>query len=103
VADSSVFDRVCSELEARTSLDRLAVRGTIRIALKNAGLDAASVDAAQMGVVLRKLVPAELAARGVGDAAALCERIAEEIAGLRSDGARDRAAEAAATIGRFGS
>jgi hypothetical protein len=103
VADSSVFDRVCSELEARTSLDRLAVRGTIRIALKNAGLDAASVDAAQMGVVLRKLVPAELAARGVGDGPALCERIAEEIAGLRSDGSRDRAAEAAATIGRFGS
>jgi hypothetical protein len=103
VADSPVFDRVCTELEARTSLDRLAVRGTIRIALKNAGLDAAAVDAAQMGVVLRKLVPAELAARGVAGAPALCERIAEEIAGLRTDGVRDRAAEAAATIGRFGS
>jgi hypothetical protein len=103
VADSSVFDRVCSELEARTSLDRLAVRGTIRIALKNAGLDAASVDAAQMGVVLRMLVPAELAARGVAGAPALCEAVAEEIAGLRTDGVRDRAAEAAATIGRFGS
>jgi hypothetical protein len=103
VADSPVFDRVCAELEARTSLDRLAVRGTIRIALKSAGLEAAAVDAAQMGVVLRKLVPGELSARGVEGGPALCERIAEEIAGLRSDGVRDRAAEAAATIGRFGS
>jgi hypothetical protein len=103
MADSAVFDRVSADLEARTSLDRLAVRGTIRIALKNAGLDAAAVDAAQMGVVLRKLVPAELAARGVTGAPALCEQIAEEIAGLRTVSVRDRAAEAAATIGRFGS
>ena len=103
MADSTVFDRVCAELESRTSLDRLAVRGTIRIALKNAGLEAAAVDAAQMGVVLRKLVPAELASRGVADAPALCDQIAEEIAGLRTEGVRDRAAEAAATIGRFGS
>ena len=53
VSDSPVFDRTCDELEQRTTLDRLAARGTVRIALKSAGLEVTSVDAAQMGVVLR--------------------------------------------------
>jgi hypothetical protein len=103
VSDSPVFDRVCEELERRTSLDRLASRGTVRLALKSAGLDVASVDAAQMGVVLRKLLPAELAHRGIDGAAALCESLSETIAGVRVDTARDRAAQAAATIARLGS
>jgi len=103
MADSPVFERACTELEQRTSLDRLAARGTIRIALKSAGLDVAGVNAAQMGVVLRKLLPAELSTRGVEDAGALCETIANLLAGMSFEVAQDRAAQAAATIARFGS
>jgi hypothetical protein len=103
MADSPVFDRACSELEQRTSLDRLAARGTIRIALKSAGLDVAGVTAAQMGVVLRRVLPAELATRGIEDAVAVCAAIANLLAGMSFEVAQDRAAEAAATIARFGS
>jgi hypothetical protein len=42
MADSPCFDRVCAALESETSLDRIEARGTVRLALKGAGLDAAS-------------------------------------------------------------
>ena len=67
MADSAVFDWVCGELEQRSSLDRLEARGTIRLALKQAGLDAGSVTPDQIKVVLEKLLPEELRARGVAD------------------------------------
>ena len=44
----SVFDHVCDGVERGTSLDRLQSRGTVRLALKEAGLEpsrAAIVDA----------------------------------------------------------
>jgi len=103
VADSPVFEHACAELERRTGLDRLAARGTVRIALKGAGLDVAGVNAAQMGVVLRRVLPSELATRGIEDAAAVCEAIAEALAAVRFEVGQDRASQAAATVARFGS
>ena len=103
MADSPVFDRTSEELEQRTPLERLEVRGTVRIALKAAGLDVQSVDAAQMGVVLRKVLPKELETRGVGDAAALCEEIAAAIEDMVFEAPADRTKAAAATMSRLGS
>ena len=103
MADSPVFDRTCEELDERTSLERIEVRGTVRIALKKAGLDARSVDATQMGVVLRKVLPGELDARGVEESAAVCDQIAAAIDGMASGGVGDRAGTAAATMDRLGS
>lgn len=104
MADSPVFEKTCQELEQRTSLDRLAVRGTVRLGLKAAGLDAASVDAAQMGTVLRKVLPGELEARGIDHPQQLCEELADALAGMRFEAAAtDRAGAAASTIARFGS
>jgi len=82
MADSPVFDFVCEKLEQGTALDRLAVRGTVRIALKQAGLEARSVTAQQMGVVLERLLPNELNARGVEGGDALCARIRTGLAGV---------------------
>jgi hypothetical protein len=76
MADAKAFDYVCEQLEARTSLDRLAVRGTVRIALKQAGLDSRSVTPEQLAVVAEKILGAELTARGVAGAPALCREIA---------------------------
>jgi hypothetical protein len=76
MADAAAFDFVCAHLEARTSLDRLAARGTIRLALKQAGLDSRSVTPEQMAVVIEKLLPAELETRGVAESAALCTELA---------------------------
>jgi hypothetical protein len=102
MATSPAFDRTCDELERRTTLDRLAARGTVRLGLKSAGLDAASVNAAQMGVVLRRVLPAELAARGVTDVESVCASIADALAEIVNDVTLDRAAQAAATVARFG-
>jgi len=75
VSESTAFGFTCEELERATSLDRLEARGTVRIALKEAGLDAASVSAHQMGVVLGELMPRELASRGIDGAAGICAGI----------------------------
>jgi hypothetical protein len=102
-ADSPVFEETCSLLEAKSDLDRLEVRGTIRIGLKSAGLDVHSVDAAQMAVMLRKILPRELETRGIDQANSLCDGIAKTIEAQTFAVTDDRAGSAAATLGRFGS
>lgn len=101
-SESPVFCRTCEELERLTSFDRLEARGTVRLGLKGAGLDPATVDVPQMTAMLRKLLPAELASRGVDDGDRIGEEIARAIADIVFDGPVDRASSAAATIGRFG-
>ena len=83
MADASAFDWVCGQLEEQTSLDRLEARGTVRLALKGAGLDAASVTVDQMTVVIGKVMSKELSARGVDDADQVCGKL---VTGLGSAG-----------------
>ena len=85
MADAPAFDWVCDELEQQTSLDRLEARGTVRIALKEAGLDARSLTPDQMKVVLEKLLPKELESRGVNDAEGVCRTLASGMASLGGD------------------
>ncbi len=82
MADAAAFTIVCERLEQETSLDRLEARGTVRIALRRAGLEAATVSPGQMRVVLEKVLPAELDARSVADGAAHCRRLVELLAQL---------------------
>ncbi len=79
MADATAFQRVCDELEARTGLSALEARGTIRLALKQAGFDAKSVNPQQMSVVVRKVLPGELSLRGIEGGESLCEHIAHEL------------------------
>ena len=83
VADSPVFDWVCSQVEERSSLDRLEARGTVRLALKQAGLEPRNVTSEQMDVILEKVLPGELAARGIDDGQSVCSAVA---VGLKSAG-----------------
>jgi hypothetical protein len=103
MADNSVFDFTAERLEQQTSLDKLAARGTVRLALKAAGLDPGSVSTRQMLVVLKSVMPGELAKRGIEDAAGVCQRAGEALAaaGLSSD-APDGADRAAAIFARLG-
>lgn len=103
MADSSVFEQTCTALERRSDLDRLAARGTIRIALKNAGLEASAVDLGQMQIVLRRVLPEELRSRGVEGSEKLCDEIAGELAGMTFEVVADRAGAAASTLARLGS
>ncbi|MBW2427028.1 MAG: hypothetical protein JRG86_22485 [Deltaproteobacteria bacterium] len=84
VAGSRAFEWVCEEVERATRLDRLEARGTVRIALRNAGLEAASVRPDQMSVVLERVLPGELSLRQVEDAAALCQRLAKAVVGIQA-------------------
>jgi hypothetical protein len=56
--DAGYFDRAAERLEHHTGFDRPEARGTLRIALKMAGLTAKSVTAAQLCVVFEKGCPA---------------------------------------------
>ena len=75
MAELTAFDHACASLEELTQLSRLEARGTMRIALKEAGLDPTSVRAAELSVVARRILPNELATRGVANAESICERL----------------------------
>jgi hypothetical protein len=85
MADSAAFVLVCEKLERDSDLDRLEARGTVRLALKESGLEARSVTREQMKVVLERVLPTELASRGVTDGARLCQRMAADLSGLADD------------------
>ena len=70
-----MVEQISDALEERTDLEKLEARGTVRLALKQAGLDAGSVTASQMLVVLAQILPAELTARGVDQAESVCVAI----------------------------
>lgn len=103
MADPTVFDFTAERLEQSTALDKLAARGTVRLALKAAGLDPGAVGSRQMLVVLKSVMPDELLRRGVDDAVAVCQRIGETLAkaGLSADSC-DGADRAAAIFARLG-
>ena len=70
-----IFEFVADALERRTDLDKLEARGTVRLALKEAGLDARTVTVEQMQVMLEKVMANEIRSRGVNDPDAVCAGI----------------------------
>lgn len=86
MASSPAFDWLCSHLEQATDLDRLEARGTVRIALKSAGLFAESVTPTQMRVVIEKVLPAELLSRGIEDADDQCVQLASGVSEVHAGG-----------------
>jgi len=71
----TIFEFVASTLQEATALDKLEARGTVRIALKEAGLDARGVTKEQMAVMLQRTMPKELASRGVDGPETVCESL----------------------------
>lgn len=85
MSQSSAFRMVSEGIERRTALDRLQSRGTLRIALRQAGLQAKSVSATEMAVVLERILPTELESRGVAKPEALCAALAACLHELEAD------------------
>ncbi len=77
---ASVFDHVADQIIKHTSLAKLEARGTLRIAVREAGLDARSITAGEMAVVLQRVMPKEFDARGIEDASGICEQIVASLA-----------------------
>lgn len=79
---SDAFDRLCDAIENSSDLDRLAARGTVRIGLRQAGLEADSVTSQQLLVVIEKILPGELTSRGVEWNGAMAACLAESQRGV---------------------
>lgn len=90
---SDLFALVADRLETLTELDRLEARGTLRIALKKAGVDAKKFTVAELEAVFAKIMPDALVQCGVPNAAEVCGRV---LASLPSD-LRDEPGDSAAS------
>ena len=101
MAESKVFEIACGELEKATSLSALEARGTVRIALSQSGLDARSVSAKEMDVILRRVLPKELTLRGVEDPEGVASAIAAALA-TADLGDEMRSASPEAVVSRLG-
>ncbi len=77
----TLFEFIAAQIEERTELDKLEARGTLRIALKEAGLDLRSVTGEQMAVMLAKTMPKELVTRGVEGPDGLCRELVSVLEG----------------------
>jgi hypothetical protein len=95
--DSPAFESLCEALERRSSLDRLEARGTVRLALKKAGLDARSVTADQLAVIVEKILPNELDSRGLEGVGSLCEKLAGDVANFEDGPERENDPESVFT------
>ena len=81
---TTLFDIAAERLEETSDMDRLEARGTLRLAVKEAGLDVQNLTIPQLQAVFEKLMPRELEARGVADAAATCNAVMKDIASAAS-------------------
>lgn len=61
----------------------MAVRGTVRLALKRAGLPPESVASGELQAVIQRILPGLLSARGVKEAEAICGSLATELEAQR--------------------
>ncbi len=78
----SLFESVAAELQKRSKLENLEARGTIRLALKAAGLTVCDVTLEQMIVVIDQIMPRELRVRGVENPETVCEELCRTLKGV---------------------
>jgi hypothetical protein len=79
VSAPSAFDWVSDELARRTGLSELEARGTLRLLLKEAGIDSKLVNKSQLAVVVARLLPASLAKLRVADPRDVCDQIGQAL------------------------
>lgn len=95
MAEAEAFTIVCDHLERATGLERPAARGTVRLALKEAGLSPETVTPAQMAVVTEKILPRELEALRIADVEGHCQSIRGRLKrAIGSEGAAGASPEA---------
>ena len=90
--DATLFDFAADRLEHHAGLDRLEARGTLRIALKAAGLEPKNLTGAQLQVVFEQVMPGELDSRGVSDMQDVCAAVLADLADTRGAAADASAA-----------
>lgn len=83
----SLFDALAEELEARTSFDSLEARGTVRLALRKAGLEPGKLTREHTNALVEKILPEELRARGVDEVDGVCHALLRRVAGMPDESA----------------
>ena len=81
--DATLFDFAADRLEHHAGLDRLEARGTLRIALKAAGLEPKNLTGAQLQVVFEQVMPGELDSRGITNMQEVCAAVLADLADAR--------------------
>ena len=97
------FDLICEKLEELTLLNRLEARGTLRIALKESGLEVKTVGSDQLEVVLERVLPQHLRDRGVEDPEKICQLLVDAIPSVCADDSTGSADSPEAIFERLGS
>lgn len=97
-----LFTLVSFRLEQHSDLDRLEARGTLRIALKKAGVAANSFTLEELEAVFSMILPGELAKRGVGDAENVCNLVMKTLAGEVGEAAKASATSRDEILRRLG-
>ena len=99
MAGSAAFEAACACLEQSSSLTNLEARGTIRLALKEAGFEAKTATARVLSTVVERVLPAELRSRRIADPDAICARIALALEGVAAEPVSDTAEAVFARLG----
>ncbi len=84
----ALFDLAADSLEQHSPFDRLEARGTLRIALKTAGLEPKNLTGTQLQVVFEQVMPGELDSHGVSDVTVVCAAVIADLESVRG-GAED--------------
>ena len=100
--DIELFDCATEKLESLTDLDRLEARGTLRLALKEAGLDTKTLTLPQLEAVFERLMPQQLNLRAVDDAEAICSTVIKEVRTAKIATSDSSASSADAIFSRLG-
>lgn len=102
MTQSPVFEWVCTQVEAATRWSRNEARGTVRLALKETGLDPRTVRQIEMTVVLQTTLPSALAVRRVANGKSLCTRLEANLSTIHFPETVDTPEEIFARLGRTG-
>lgn len=89
MADSEAFRIAAETLETETDFDRLEARGTVRILLKRAGLDAKRVTAHELRTVATAWLEEELHLRGIETPVDVLNRLIRALAAVANDEAEE--------------
>lgn len=76
---ATLFDLAADGIEHHTTLDRLEARGTLRLALKQAGVEVRALTLEQLRVVFERIMVSELESRGVRAAGEACARALDDV------------------------
>jgi hypothetical protein len=94
MSGSPIFEWLCDEISGRTTLGPLQSRGTVRLALKEAGLEPRTISKAQALVIVERLLPRMLQVRGVANFTEICTKVGHALRLLKEQQAGPESAEA---------